>query len=81
MAIPGMHGCFRCAGLDHWADDCPELIPVETKSQHEERIAKYVRWCFEDDPPRVTPQQKRQLIEHENKMWRDMQPKRERKSA
>lgn len=62
-------GCFRCNGADHWADACPELMPAKDRKEHMERIAKYVRWCFEMDPPRITPQQKRQLIEHENAEW------------
>jgi hypothetical protein len=59
-------GCFRCNGADHWADACPELIPVTTRKEHEARIAKYVQWMWDG---RITPHQKRQLIEHENAEW------------
>lgn len=64
-------GCFACSGADHWEANCPELNQPAAKDrkEHEKRIAKYVGWCFELDPPRVTPQQKRQLIEHENAEW------------
>ena len=68
-------GCFDCNGADHWADNCPELIPVTTKAEHEARIAKYLEWCFEMEPPRITPAQKRQLIEHENSMWKKAKEK------
>lgn len=71
-------GCFRCNGADHWADGCPELIPVTTKAEHEARIAKYVKWFRDDDPPRITAAQKRRLIEGENERWKAA---RERKSA
>jgi hypothetical protein len=62
-------GCYSCNGTDHWADSCPERNPPEGKAEHEERIAKYVRWFRDEEPPRITLRQKRQLIENENAMW------------
>jgi hypothetical protein len=64
-------GCFRCNGLDHWADSCPELMPVTTKAEHEARIAKYVEWLVEER--RITVHQKRALIEAENARWKETQ--------
>lgn len=60
-------GCFDCSGADHWAHNCPELAPVTTKAGHEARIAKYVEWMWEW---RITPSQKRKLIEAENARWK-----------
>jgi hypothetical protein len=77
-------GCFRCSGTDHWADNCPELLqpPAKDQAEHMARIARYVEWCNGrlPLPGRITPQQKRQLIENENKSWRDAIAK-ERKTA
>jgi len=71
-------GCFDCNGADHWSSNCPELEPVKTRKEHEARIARYVRWFRDDDPPRITAAQKRKLIETENERWRKAT---ERKSA
>lgn len=76
--MPGA-GCFLCGGTDHWADNCWTTRPPENRDHHEARIATYRYWFT--DLNRVTPYQKAKLIEHENKMWRDMQPKRERKAS
>jgi Zinc knuckle len=77
-------GCFRCSGTDHWADNCPELHqpPAKDRAEHMARIDKYVEWCNGSLPlpGRITPHQKRQLIENENKTWRDKCAQ-ERKSA
>ena len=64
-------GCFACSGADHWESSCPELLQPAAKDrkEHMARIDKYREWCFELEPPRITPQQKRQLIEHENAEW------------
>lgn len=69
MAIPGIIGCFLCNGIDHWADACWTRNPPTSKDHHEARIVMYRDWA---DPERcrVTPRQKRQLIEAENDMWR-----------
>ena len=56
-------GCFLCNGLDHRQDACPERIPPASKAELLERVDKYVRWFRDDDPPRITPYQKRKLIE------------------
>lgn len=66
-------GCFRCNGTDHWETACPELVPVQTRKEHEERIARYVQWMWDG---RVTPQQKRKLIEAENQRWARAQKER-----
>jgi hypothetical protein len=65
-------GCFACSGADHWETTCPELAmpAAKDRKEHEARIAKYVEWCFEMDPPRITPLQKRKLIEAENARWK-----------
>jgi hypothetical protein len=67
--VPGVIGCFACSGTDHWESACPEKIPVTTQKAHEARIDKYVQWFRDDDPPRITAHQKRQLIEAENARW------------
>jgi hypothetical protein len=76
--------CFACSGTDHWEANCPELLapPAKDRKEHLARIAKYVEWCNGSLPlpGRITPQQKRQLIENENKSWRDAIAK-ERKTA
>lgn len=69
------YACFDCNAADHWHMECPEREPAETKREHEERIAKYVRWFRDDDPPRITPHQKRKLIEMENARWKAMERK------
>lgn len=66
-------GCFLCCGADHWASNCPESQPPKTKAEYDERFAKYLRWCFEDEPARITPFQKRKLIENLNAMWKAKQ--------
>ena len=73
--VPGIIGCFACSGTDHWETACPERIPPKNKAEYEERIAKYVQWFRDDDPPRITPHQKQKLIETLNKMWRGDAPK------
>lgn len=77
MPVPGIGGCFRCRGRDHWADNCPELIPVATKAEHEARIAKYIDWWIDG---RITAHEKQKLIECENRMWAAMQPAKRRAS-
>ena len=69
-------GCFLCNGTDHWADNCWTRNPPTSKDHHEARIATYRDWMHQW---RVTPRQKRDLIEHENAMWRKCAT--ERKSA
>lgn len=61
-------GCFACSGASHWEPACPELAQpaARDRKEHESRIAKYVQWMWDG---RVTAQQKRQLIEHENAEW------------
>lgn len=61
-------GCFACNGADHWEANCPELAqpPARDRKEHEARIAKYVQWMWDG---RITAQQKRRLIEHENAEW------------
>ena len=49
--------------------------PPTSRDHHEARIATYRDWMHQW---RVTPRQKRDLIEHENAMWRKAT---ERKSA
>ena len=68
--VPGLVGCFDCSGPDHFASACPEKEPVTTKAAHEARIAKYVQWFRDDDPPRITPRQKQDLIKAENQRWK-----------
>lgn len=79
MPVPGLSPCFYCNGTDHWHDKCWTRKPPTSREHHEARIATYRDWCAIQQ--RVTPHQKRQLIEHENKMWRDTQPKKERKAS
>jgi hypothetical protein len=69
-------GCFLCSGMDHWAETCPTIVKPKDRKEHEARIAKYLHWCFEMDPPRITPHQKRALIEHENSMWKKAEKER-----
>lgn len=79
MAIPGFGPCFYCNGTDHWHDKCWTRNPPTGKDHHEARLTMYRDWA---DPERcrVKPHQRRQLIEHENKMWREKCAT-ERKSA
>ena len=76
MAIPGIGGCFRCRGRDHWADNCPELTPPASKAEYDARLSKYMEWKWEC---RVTLSEGRALIENLNKMWRGDAPKGARK--
>jgi hypothetical protein len=62
-------GCFLCNGPDHWAANCETTVPPKDRKE---------RWCFETDPPRITPHQKRALIEHENAMWKKAQKEKEK---
>lgn len=63
-------GCFACNGAGHWEAGCPELSlpPARDRKEHEDRIAKYVRWWSEEF--RITAFQKQKLIEAENARWR-----------
>lgn len=82
--VPGIVGCFACSGADHFESACPEKAHPEegatNRKAHEARIEKYVAWLIYDDPPRINPYQKQQLIKQENKRYRDAIAK-ERKSA
>lgn len=82
--VPGVIGCFACSGTDHFESACPEKSdPTEgatNRKAHEERIAKYVQWLIYDEPPRITPRQKQDLIKQEVKRYRDAVA-RERKAA
>ena len=73
-------GCFLCSGADHWADACWTLKPPASRDHHEARIATFTRWCTGElpDPPRITPHQKRALIEAENAMWKKAQKEKEK---
>lgn len=68
-------GCHACNGADHWEAACPELSQpaAKTRKEHMARIDKYVEWCNGKLPlpGRITPHQKRRLIEHENESWRN----------
>lgn len=68
-------GCFSCGDPEHWAENCPELVPAETRKEHEARIDKYVEWCNGSLPlpGRITPRQKQELIKAENARWKQLQ--------
>ena len=61
-------GCFLCNSPEHWAEACWTRSPPTSKDHHEARIATYRDWCTIQW--RITPRQKRELIENENDMWR-----------
>lgn len=80
MPMPGVDPCFYCGALDHWRHNCWTQKPPTSKDHHESRLVLYRNWSTEGLPeriPRITPQQRRDLIENENRMWKAM----ERKSA
>jgi hypothetical protein len=59
-------GCFHCEGTDHWAENCPLLIPPSDKKQHDERVAEYKRRFLDLE---IGPKLKARLIEKENALW------------
>jgi hypothetical protein len=69
----GFHGtCFRCGNSGHWAesDTCPWLTKAATRKEHENRIAHFVSRYWNHD---ITDWQKREYINHENKLFYDGQ--------
>ena len=60
--------CFRCGGLNHWAesDSCPWLKKAASPKEHQARIddlrMRFLEW-------KITPWQKSQYIKDENRLW------------
>lgn len=76
MTVPLFSGCFHCEEKDHWAENCPLLVPPADKAEHEKRFSQVMERFFDH---KITPHGKRRVIEKENALWKERQKELARK--